>query len=192
VLALVSVELFWGFGMVTFEALMPVRLTEVIGRPERAAALLGPTGSAAWLASAVGAALVPLLTRRVGAAWTAAALRVVHGVTVLGMGLFAGPLGVIVSYLLCYAVHGAANPVHSALLHRQVDGPYRGSLISLNSMVVQPAGALGAVILTTIAVRHTVTLAIVVGAAVLAAAAPLYLVARGPRHRLGVRPYPAA
>lgn len=178
VLALVSVELFWGFGMVTFEALMPVRLAEVIGDPGRAAALLGPAGSAAWLGSAAGAAFVPLLARRIGAAWTGAMLRVAQGVTVLAMGLFAGAAGVIGAYLLCYTVHGAASPVHSGLLHRQVDGPYRGSLISLNSMVVQPAGALGAVLLTALAERRSVTLAITVGAVVLAAAAPLYLVAR--------------
>ncbi|MCM0678397.1 MFS transporter, partial [Micromonospora phytophila] len=40
--ALVAVELFWGFGMVTFESLLPVRLAEVAGDPERAATLLGP------------------------------------------------------------------------------------------------------------------------------------------------------
>ena len=72
-LALVTVELFWGFGMVTFESLLPVRLAEVIGDPERAAALLGPANSAAWLASAAGAALTPLLLRWFGAAPGAAA-----------------------------------------------------------------------------------------------------------------------
>ncbi|MEV4723692.1 MFS transporter, partial [Micromonospora humida] len=60
-LALVSVELFWGFGMVTFESLLPVRLADVVGDPERAAALLGPANSAAWLVSAAGAAATPLL-----------------------------------------------------------------------------------------------------------------------------------
>ncbi len=180
VLALVAVELFWGFGMATFEALMPVRLAEVVGDPQRAAALLGPTGSAAWLASSLGAALVPALARWIGAAWTGAVLRVAQGLTVVGMGLFAGPIGVIAAYLLCYAVHGAANPVHSGLLHRQVDGPYRSSLISLNSMVSQPAGALGLVVLTGIAQTRSITTALLVGAAVLALAAPLYLVARRP------------
>jgi DHA1 family tetracycline resistance protein-like MFS transporter len=180
VLALVAVEVFWGFGMVTFEGLTPVRLAEVIGDPDRAAALLGPAGSAAWLASSLGAALVPLLSRRIGAPWTGFALRITQGVTVVGMGLFAGPVGVIAAYLLCYTVHGAANPVHYGLLHRQVDGPYRGSLISLNSMVSQPAGALGAVVLTGVAQSAGVSTALVVGAVVLAAAAPLYLVARRP------------
>jgi hypothetical protein len=166
--------------MATFEALMPVRLAEVVGDPERAAALLGPTGSAAWLASSLGAALVPALARWIGAPWTGAVLRVAQGLTVVGMGLFAGPVGVIAAYLLCYTVHGAANPVHSGLLHRQVDGPYRSSLLSLNSMVSQPAGALGLVVLTGIAQTQSITTALLVGAVVLALAAPLYLVARRP------------
>ena len=151
IVALISVEVLWGFGMVTFESLLPVRLAEVVGDAERAGSMLGPAGSAAWLASALGSALVPLLARRLGAPWTGAVLRVTQGVTVVGMAMFAGPVGVLVAYLLCYTVHGAANPVHSGLLHRQVDGPYRGSVISLNSMVAQPAGALGSVVLTALA-----------------------------------------
>ncbi|WP_410814217.1 MFS transporter [Micromonospora sp. 067-2] len=174
-LALVAVELFWGFGMVTFESLLPVRLAEVIGNPERAAALLGPANSAAWIASAAGAALTPLLLRWLGAAPGAALLRILQGVTVVGMGLFAGPVGVLVAYLACYAVHGASNPLHQGLLHRQVDGPYRTSVLSLNSMMAQPAGALGGVVLTALAATTSVGAAMVVGAVVLAVAAPLYL-----------------
>jgi MFS transporter, DHA1 family, tetracycline resistance protein len=182
IVALIAVEVFWGFGMVSFEGLMPVRLTEVVGSAEHASALMGPVGSAAWLASALGAALIPLLARRIGAPWTGAVLRVLQGVTVVGMAVFAGAAGVIAAYLLCYTVHGAANPVHSGLLHRQVEGPYRASLISLNSMVSQPAGALGLVALTALASRASVTAAMLVGAAVLAMAAPLYLIARrGPQ-----------
>lgn len=40
--ALIAVELFWGFGMVSFETLVPVRLAEVTSDAERAAALFGP------------------------------------------------------------------------------------------------------------------------------------------------------
>jgi DHA1 family tetracycline resistance protein-like MFS transporter len=178
ILALVAVELFWGFGMVAFETLMPVRLTEVIGSADRSSALMGPVGSAAWLASAVGAAVIPLLVRRVGAPWTGALLRVAQGLCVLGMALIAGSAGLIAAYLLCYTVHGASSPVHLGLLHRQVEGPYRASLISLNSMVSQPAGALGAIVLTAIATAASTGTAMLVAAVVLAAAAPLYLVAR--------------
>lgn len=181
IVALVAVEVFWGFGMVCFESLMPVRLTSVIGNADRASALMGPVGSAAWLASAVGAALIPLLVRRIGAPWTGVVMRIAQGVTVVGMALFAGPVGVIAAYLLCYTVHGAANPVHSGLLHRQVEGPYRASLISLNSMVSQPAGTVGLIVLTAVAARAGVPTAMLIGAVVLAAAAPLYLVARRSR-----------
>ncbi|MET8281413.1 MFS transporter [Micromonospora sp. NPDC005174] len=192
-LALVAVELFWGFGMVTFESLLPVRLAEVIGNPDRAAALLGPASSAAWIASAAGAALTPLLLRWFGAAPGAALLRILQGVTVVGMGLFAGPVGVLVAYLACYAVHGASNPLHSGLLHRQVDGPYRTSVLSLNSMMGQPAAAFGGVVLTALAAATSVGTAMVVGAVVLAVAAPLYLPAwragrRAASDPAGVRP----
>ncbi|MEU8614304.1 MFS transporter [Actinoplanes sp. NPDC048791] len=178
--ALEAVELIWGVGMVAFESLMPVRLAEVVGDPGRASALMGPVGSVAWLASALGAALIPLLARRIGAPWTGFVLRILQGVTVVGMALFAGPVGVIAAYLVCYTVHGAASPVHNGLLHRQVDGPYRASLLSLNSMVSQPAGALGLVTLTAVASAADLRMSLLVGAAVLAVAAPLYLVARGP------------
>ncbi|MFC7549816.1 MFS transporter [Plantactinospora sp. GCM10030261] len=174
-LALVSVELFWGFGMVTFETLLPVRLAEVTGGSDAAAALLGPAGAAAWLASAAGAAVAPALGRRVGAAPAAAALRVAQGGTVVGMGLLAGPAGVLTAYLACYVTHGASNPLHQGLLHRQVDGPHRTSVLSLNSMAAQPAGALGGVVLTALAGGTSVSTAMIVGAVVLAVAAPLYL-----------------
>jgi hypothetical protein len=47
-------------------------------------------------------------------------------------------------------------------------------------MVSQPAGALGLVVLTGIAASASTSLAMLVGAAVLAVAAPLYLVGRRP------------
>ncbi|GAB3141008.1 hypothetical protein GCM10027290_12880 [Micromonospora sonneratiae] len=175
VLALVAVELFWGFGMVTFETLLPIRLADVVGDPDRAAALLGPANTAAWLASAAGAALIPFISRRIGAAPAAALLRVLQGGTVVGMALIAGPIGLIAAYLACYATHGASNPLHMGLLHRQVDGPYRTSVVSLNSMVAQPAASLGGVTLTALAGATSVSTAMLVGAVMLAVAAPLYL-----------------
>lgn len=176
VAALIAVELFWSFGMPAFEALTPVRLSELLGSSDQASALMGPAGSAAWGASALGAALIPLLTRRIGARWTGFALRLAQGVTVAGMGLFGGAAGVLGAFLLTYTVHGAANPVHAGLLHRQVDAPHRASLISLNSMLGQPGYALGIVALTALAGSAGVGVAMLAGAAALAVAAPLYLV----------------
>ncbi|WP_230977459.1 MFS transporter [Georgenia yuyongxinii] len=189
--ALVAVELFWGFGMVAFETLTPVRLAEIVGDAEAAAEIAGPAGAAAWLASAAGAAITPWLGRRLGMARTAALLRVLQGVTVVGIGLFGGVLGVVTAYLACYVVHGAANPAHLTLLHRQVDGARRATVLSLNSMVAQPAGALGTIALTALADAASLSVAICVGAAVLAVAAPLYLPARRQERAEQVRRAPA-
>ena len=116
-----------------------------------------------------------MLIRWIGAAPAAALLRILQGATVVGMGLLAGPVGVLVAYFACYAVHGASNPLHMGLLHRQVDGPYRTSVLSLNSMVAAPGFALGGIALTALAGAATVGTAMLVGAVVLAVAAPLYL-----------------
>ncbi|PSL05448.1 putative MFS family arabinose efflux permease [Haloactinopolyspora alba] len=177
--AVICVELFWGFGMVAFETVMPVRLAEVAGGSDAAGAIMGPAASAAWGFSAVGAALVPLLSRRLGVPLTAAALRVLQGGTVVAMALFAGPVGLVAAYFATYIVHGAANPMHMTLLHQQVTSAHRTTVVSLNSMVAQPAGALGGIVLMAVADAVSVQAAMLVGAAVLAVAAPLYL----PAHR---------
>lgn len=174
-LAIISVELFWGFGMATFENFTPLRLSEILGDADQAAAITGPTASAAWLISAAGAATVPWLGRRLGLAPAAMLLRVLQGIAVLGIGLSAGVPGVIAAYLAAYLVHGASNPIHMTLLHRQVDGTLRATVSSLNSMAGLSAGALGLIALTAIAEATSLSTATIVGAVVLAAAAPLYI-----------------
>jgi len=173
-MALVAVELFWGFSMVTFEGLFPVRLSEVVGDAAQAAALMGPVTSVAWFASAAGAGLIVAVSRRIGVARSAGLLRVVQGATIVAMGLLAGPLGVVVAYLACYVAHGASNPMHMTLLHRQVDGPHRATVLSMNSMISQPAGALGAILLSALADGTSISTAMIVGGIICALAAPLY------------------
>ena len=173
-LCLVAVEVFWGFSMVTFESLTPVRLAELVNDPESAAALMGPVSSAAWFASALGAATAARLSGLTGVAVAAALMRVLQGLAILAMGIVAGPAGLIVAYLACYAVHGASNPLHMTLLHREVGGNHRTTVISVNSMVSMTAGSVGTIVLTALADRASVAAAMVVGAAVLALGAPLY------------------
>jgi membrane associated rhomboid family serine protease len=174
-LTLILVEALWGFSMVTFESLFPIRLSELVGGTDTAAAIMGPVGSAAWFASAAGAAAIVLLSRRIGVARSAGLLRIVQGGTVIAMGLIAGVVGVVVAYLACYTAHGASNPMHTTLLHRQVDGPHRTTVLSMNSMVAQPAGALGGILLAALADGTSVSTAMIVGGVICAAAAPLYL-----------------
>jgi predicted MFS family arabinose efflux permease len=174
-LALLCVELSWGFGMVTFESLLPVRLSEVNGGVDAAAVVAGPAAAAAWAASAAGASVAGWLARRVGTALAAAALRVLQGVCVILLGVFGGVVGLLSAYLACYVVHGSSNVLHSALLHRQVDASTRATVLSLNSMFAQPAGALGLICLTAVADGTSTSVAMLVGGLVLALAAPLYL-----------------
>lgn len=174
-LALVAVELFWGFGMVAFENLTPVRLGELLGESSQAAAVFGPVTAAAWLLFAAGSALVHRVTSPTLVPIVAALFRILQGATVVALGLVAGPVGVIVAFLACYTVHGASNPLHNTLLHAQVTGNNRATVLSMNSMVSQPAGAVGAIVLTAIAGSTSTATAMVVGGIVLAVAAPFYL-----------------
>jgi MFS family permease len=176
--ALIAVELLWGFSMPAFESLFPVRMAELVGGTSAAAAVMGPVTSGAWLAAAGGAAGVLALSNRIGVARTAGLLRIVQGLSVVAMGLLTGVAGVVVAYLACYAVHGASNPMHTTLLHRQVDEGHRTTVLSMNSMAGQPAGSLGMIVLAAIADRSSVSTAMLVGGVVCAAAAPLYIPAR--------------
>ncbi len=174
--ALVVVELFWGFGMSGFEILMPVRLSELLGDREGAAAILGPALAAAWVCSAVGALSVPILARRWGAATVSVALRLIQGLTVVGMGLAFGPVGLVGAFLATYAVHSAAGVLYETLLHEQVGSAHRATVLSLASMASQPAGSMGAVVLGVIATGAGSGTALVVAGVVLALAAPLFWV----------------
>lgn len=175
--ALVAVEFLWGFGMTAFETLTPAKLGVVTGSSSEAATLMGPSTSAAWALAAGGAALVPLLTRGRTPAYAGAALRIAQGATVLGIAMAVGPVGVIIAYVLTMGIHGAANPVHQGLLHRAVMDPRnRTTVVSANNLSSQIGGMLGAIGLGMLADATTLTIAIMVGAAFLAAAAPLYLV----------------
>ncbi|GAB7037978.1 MULTISPECIES: MFS transporter [Catenuloplanes] len=176
--ALVAVELFWAFGMMTFEIFFPVRLAQLVGSADTAGTIMGPAGSVAWLASAAGAALVPLLVRRLGPARSGVTLQLGQALAVVAMGLFAGPAGALGAYLVCYALHGAVNPVFKGLLHRQSDAGNRTTVASLASMAAQPAGAAGSIVLAAIADATSVRTAILAGAIPLAAAALCYLAAR--------------
>lgn len=180
-LALIAIELLWGAGMVAFETFTPLRLESVVGDPEDASALLGPTSAAAWLASAGAAAAAPWLMRRAGAPLAGAAMRVAQGITVTGLAFFGGPAGVVLAYLATMAIHGAANPIHQSLLHRAVTEPrHRATVLSANSLTGHLGWVIGAIGLGVLADAASLTIGILAGAALLAIAAPLYLVAREP------------
>ena len=67
------------------------------------------------------------------------------------------------------------HPAHMTLLHRQATDAVRATVVSLDSMAAQTAGAIGIIALTAIADGTSVATAMVVGAVILALGAPLYL-----------------
>jgi MFS family permease len=181
--ALLAVELFWGFGMVTFESLVPVRLAEVAGDPQRAAALFGPAVTLAWLVSAGGAWGGPKLAKLTSTATAAMILHAGQAAAVIGMALLAGPIGVLGTYLLTLGAHGSLNPLYKTLLHRQAVPENRTTVLSAASMAGFPGFAIGAVVLGAVAEHQSVSTAMILGALVMLGAIPLYLPARKGSHR---------
>jgi DHA1 family tetracycline resistance protein-like MFS transporter len=102
------------------------------------------------------------------------------GAMVVVMGLVAGPLGLVAAFFATYAVHSAIGAVYETLLHGEVDAGHRATVLSLASMVLQPAGSLGAVVLGLLATGVSTGAALVVAGIVLALAAPLFLVGGRP------------
>lgn len=174
--ALVTISLLWGCGMVAFESLMPVRLAELLGDRDAAAAVMGPVTAAAWTVSALGAATVPIVLRRWSLVQASVALRILQGVTVVGMGLALGPVGLVLGLLATYALHSAAGAIYETLLHEQVDNRHRATVLSLASMMMHPGGSIGGIVLGAVATGVSTAFALAVGGLVLAAAAPLFLV----------------
>ncbi|MEO7061755.1 MAG: MFS transporter [Lapillicoccus sp.] len=132
---LVAVEFFWSAGMVVFETLQPIRLAELLGSETRAGALMGPVASAGWGLFALGSALGGVTSRRIGVTRTAILARVLNGLGAMTMGVVVGPTALICAYAVTYTLHGAAGPVHSALLHREATARNRSTVLSMNSMV---------------------------------------------------------
>jgi hypothetical protein len=176
-MALVALELAWGLGVGTYESLLPVRLAEVTSGPETAAAITGPAATAAWVAAAAGSAALPWLGRRVGLGTAGVLSRVLLGLFVMAMGLLGGLAGVLVVYLAAYASHGVMGAAHDTLLHRNATREVRATVVSLNSMFGQLAGAVGLISLTAISDNVSVSVGMYAGGAVLAIAAPLYWIA---------------
>lgn len=177
--ALFGVELLWGMGMVAFEAFTPARLEVVLGDTEQAAVLFGPTSAVSWAAAAGGAALVPLVTRRLAPRHAGPVLLGLLAVGVVGIALTPTAGLVVASFVVTMTMHGAANPVHQGLLHRAVTTPgNRATLVSVNSLVASLGGTVGGITLGALADATTLATATLAGAALVAAAGPLYLLAR--------------
>lgn len=178
-MALLAIEALWGFGSAGYEVYFAPRMAELAGDAERAAVVLGPTVTAAWLASALGAAALPRLRRRFSLRTIGIAMRIGQGAATAAIGATIGVWGAVAFYLGGYATHGAANVVHQTLLHGEIT-EHRATVLSANSMMGQTAGAIGGIVIGVVADGIHVSAALWVSGAALAVAAPLFLVGRHP------------
>jgi MFS family permease len=174
-LALVAVEVFWSVGMIAFETLLPVRLSELLGDEAAAGAVMGPVSAAAWGLFAVGSFAATRAADRLGVGWTALAARALNGAMIVVMGLATGPAGLLTAFLITYTLHGAAGPVHATLLHRQAESRNRTTVLSMNSMVAGGSFSLGLLALGPLAEHSGTAVAIVAAGAFSILGAVLYL-----------------
>ena len=179
-LALVAVEVLWGAGLVSVELFSGPRLVDLLGDAEQGVAVFAVAAALGWAICAMGSSLTARLTSMLGRdpARTGAVLRVAQGAAVGVMALVGGPVGLVTGYLAFYLVHGAANVVHYGMVHRLVDADHRTTVLSAHSLAGRLGGAAGGVGLGAVATATSIPVALALAAALLAAAAPLYRVAR--------------
>lgn len=128
-------EIAWSTGMVAFEALMPLRLEELLGSPREAGALVGPVAALGWGLFSVGTWIAGRASARLGVARAAMIGRALNALGVVLMALSIGPVGLVAAYLFTYTWHGMNGPPHSALLHREASAENRSTVLSINSML---------------------------------------------------------
>ncbi|MGL4176301.1 MAG: MFS transporter [Dermatophilaceae bacterium] len=189
---LVVVEVFWSVAMIVFETFQPIRLAELLGSEERAGAWMGAVAAAGWGVFAVGAALAGLLSARIGVARAAVLARVLDGAGAVVMGLVAGPVSLVVAYLVTYSLHGAGGPMHHALLHREAESRNRATVLSMNSMMMFAAFSTAAPLLGLLAEGTSTQVAMVTAGAFSVLGAVFYLPARRAERARAAIPAPMA
>ncbi|MFN8046669.1 MAG: MFS transporter [Dermatophilaceae bacterium] len=180
---LLLAEVAWSTGMIAFEALMPLRLEELVGSAQRAGALVGPVAAAGWGIFAAGTWLAGRASARLGVARAAMLGRGLNALGVIVMSLAVGPIGLVAAYLFTYSMHGMNGPPHSALLHREASAANRSTVLSLNSMVAFLAFAVASPLAGQLADATSIATTMLVVGALSALGVAAYLPARRAERR---------
>ncbi len=163
---LVLVELFWVTGMMAYETLMPLRLSDLLGSEARAGAWMGPAAAGGWALFSLGSWLGGQAADRFGLVRAAILGRLLNGLGVVAMGLTLGPAALIAAYLVTYGLHGAASPAYMGLMHREASAKNRATILSLGSLVMQAGGAVVGPALGLLAAHTSIATAMVVAGAI--------------------------
>ncbi|MEE1928300.1 MFS transporter [Streptomyces sp. TRM 70351] len=138
-----------GGALATIELLTPGRAAHLTGTPASGAVLFAAVACAGFTCSGIGSHLAPLTARLAGSGERAVLVGLgasAGGLLLLGgTAASTGTLPTVLAalgYGLVYLGLGAAGPSENELLHRRVPGTRRATALSLQSLLLQLAGAL--------------------------------------------------
>lgn len=185
----VLLRTFWmAVGGASLELLVPIRLAELLGAADDAAATYGLLVTAAMLGAAAGSGAATLVRRLAGSARRGAIV-----MTVLGAGALAalGAPSVVVlaiAFVAAELLIGVAFPLVKELLHARVSARERATMLSAQSLVAMLGFVLGSLALPALASHAGTGTAITVGGAAWLLGAAMLVGARGPTE--GGKPLP--
>jgi hypothetical protein len=166
-----GVGMAFGVSITAVELLWQPRLEDLIGSGEAHGLAFGGLVAGSMLAVALGAALSPAASRRLGLV-RAYLLTVLAGaVFIVLLGAPGTPLGFAAVYLVAYFGFGASEPMHLELLNDAVGPTARATLISAESLVTQGGALVTNLAIGALAAAQGTALAWAVAGAVLAVAA---------------------
>lgn len=178
-----------GIALAVIELLTPAWMSELTGSADRAVLAYGIVATVGFAADALGGGLSMILMRRLGS--TRAVCLIGFSASVLSLAGLAGATALDgtagitaagAAYLLMFVGLGiTAGPV-AQLLHSQVAATERATVVSVQSLVLQCAGAVGAVALGGLAAATGMAAAFGATAVLLAVPGWLLIAAAG-RHR---------
>jgi hypothetical protein len=177
-----------GVALGTIELLTPAWLAGPAAAPH-AATTYALVAAAGFGADAAGGMLAGRLVRRCGSHERAAATGITVSALALaglaGCAVLRGPAATVLAglaYCLLFAGLGAAFPAQAQLLHDRVEPAERATVLSVQSLLMQVAGAVGLPVIGWQAARHGIGVGYALAAAVLVLSAALFL-----RLRAGTR-----
>ncbi|GAA1584085.1 hypothetical protein GCM10009789_42240 [Kribbella sancticallisti] len=164
-----------GTALAVMELLTPAWLTELAGAADRGVLAYGLVAAVGFAADALGSGLSMPLLRRLGsvravclAGYAVSSLALAGMAAATAVDGIAGVLAAAIAYSLMFVGLGVAAGPLAQLLHSRVDAAERATVVSVDSLILMLAGAVGAVALGQLAVSTHPAIAFAVAAVALA------------------------
>lgn len=161
----------FGVSLAAVELLWQPHLADLIGPADTHGVAFGGLVAGSMLAVAVGAALSPVLARRLGLVRAYLLTVVAGGLLVALLGVAGAPLGFVALYLGTYFGLGASEPMHVELLNDAVGPTARATLISGEALASQGGSLFANLGIGALAAAEGTGLAWAIAGAVLALSA---------------------